>query len=159
MNRVPGVHQEILHPLAHSAFLYLWVWESVKYKRKIIWSLLWSLKNLAGLRLNSNQRRVCSSEWNTVMQLHYSIYYRDGWKVIGICRYNFRHLSGSVRRPTWSVFRVLCRISDLIKGRLLQQSFRKMLEGSQLISREKAHVQDPYSFRCIPQVHGEAKMQ
>lgn len=30
----------------------------------------------------------------------------------------------------------------------------KILEGSELIQREKAHVQDPYSFRCIPQVHG-----
>ena len=28
---------------------------------------------------------------------------------------------------------------------------------SQLISRKKAHVQDPYSFRCIPQVHGASK--
>ncbi|HLN21455.1 MAG TPA: histidine ammonia-lyase [Bacteroidales bacterium] len=35
--------------------------------------------------------------------------------------------------------------------------FRKMLEGSQIISRTKAHVQDPYSFRCIPQVHGASK--
>lgn len=34
---------------------------------------------------------------------------------------------------------------------------RKILEGSQLISRPKAHVQDPYSFRCIPQVHGASK--
>ena len=32
-----------------------------------------------------------------------------------------------------------------------------MLTGSQLISRKKAHVQDPYSFRCIPQVHGASK--
>jgi histidine ammonia-lyase len=37
------------------------------------------------------------------------------------------------------------------------RAFRKMLEGSQLISRKKAHVQDPYSFRCIPQVHGASK--
>lgn len=37
------------------------------------------------------------------------------------------------------------------------EAFRKMLEGSQLISRKKAHVQDPYSFRCIPQVHGASK--
>ncbi len=36
-------------------------------------------------------------------------------------------------------------------------SFRKMLKGSELISRRKAHVQDPYSFRCIPQVHGASK--
>ncbi len=34
---------------------------------------------------------------------------------------------------------------------------RKILEGSELISRPKAHVQDPYSFRCIPQVHGATK--
>ena len=31
---------------------------------------------------------------------------------------------------------------------------RTILDGSQLIERHKAHVQDPYSFRCIPQVHG-----
>jgi histidine ammonia-lyase len=37
------------------------------------------------------------------------------------------------------------------------RAFRKMLEGSQLISQKKAHVQDPYSFRCIPQVHGASK--
>jgi histidine ammonia-lyase len=29
-----------------------------------------------------------------------------------------------------------------------------LLNGSQLIRRTKEHVQDPYSFRCIPQVHG-----
>jgi histidine ammonia-lyase len=37
------------------------------------------------------------------------------------------------------------------------EAFRKMLKGSQLISRKKAHIQDPYSFRCIPQVHGASK--
>ncbi|WP_306639530.1 histidine ammonia-lyase [Sanyastnella coralliicola] len=31
---------------------------------------------------------------------------------------------------------------------------RKLLEGSAGMKRHKAHVQDPYSFRCIPQVHG-----
>ncbi len=31
------------------------------------------------------------------------------------------------------------------------------LEGSELISQEKKHVQDPYSFRCMPQVHGATK--
>jgi histidine ammonia-lyase len=30
----------------------------------------------------------------------------------------------------------------------------RLLEGSQLVTQEKKHVQDPYSFRCIPQVHG-----
>lgn len=37
------------------------------------------------------------------------------------------------------------------------ENFRKLLEGSELISRKKEHVQDPYSFRCIPQVHGAVK--
>jgi len=31
---------------------------------------------------------------------------------------------------------------------------RKILEGSEIIRQQKKHVQDPYSFRCIPQVHG-----
>ncbi len=35
--------------------------------------------------------------------------------------------------------------------------FLKLLEGSEMINRYKEHVQDPYSFRCIPQVHGAAK--
>ena len=29
-----------------------------------------------------------------------------------------------------------------------------ILEGSEIITQKKEHVQDPYSFRCIPQVHG-----
>ena len=35
--------------------------------------------------------------------------------------------------------------------------FMEILEGSELITRPKEHVQDPYSFRCIPQVHGAVK--
>ena len=34
------------------------------------------------------------------------------------------------------------------------RNFRRLLEGSEMIARPKEHVQDPYSFRCIPQVHG-----
>lgn len=33
----------------------------------------------------------------------------------------------------------------------------QILEGSEIIKRHKEHVQDPYSFRCIPQVHGATK--
>lgn len=36
-------------------------------------------------------------------------------------------------------------------------NFRRLLEGSEIIARPKKHVQDPYSFRCIPQVHGATK--
>ena len=34
------------------------------------------------------------------------------------------------------------------------KQFTEILKGSELISQSKKHVQDPYSFRCIPQVHG-----
>lgn len=35
--------------------------------------------------------------------------------------------------------------------------FRMLLDDSDLIKQYKVHVQDPYSFRCIPQVHGATK--
>ena len=35
--------------------------------------------------------------------------------------------------------------------------FLEILDGSEIINRPKEHVQDPYSFRCIPQVHGAVK--
>ena len=34
---------------------------------------------------------------------------------------------------------------------------KEFLEGSEIISQVKTHVQDPYSFRCMPQVHGASK--
>jgi histidine ammonia-lyase len=36
-------------------------------------------------------------------------------------------------------------------------NIRKILEGSEIATQQKVHVQDPYSFRCIPQVHGASK--
>jgi histidine ammonia-lyase len=37
------------------------------------------------------------------------------------------------------------------------KAIRNLLRGSEIISRYKPHIQDPYSFRCIPQVHGASK--
>ena len=36
-------------------------------------------------------------------------------------------------------------------------NIRELLEGSEIIKQKKVHVQDPYSFRCMPQVHGASK--
>ena len=33
----------------------------------------------------------------------------------------------------------------------------EILEGSEILKQKKVHVQDPYSFRCMPQVHGASK--
>ena len=44
------------------------------------------------------------------------------------------------------------------KGQMeVATNFRKILKGSKLTERKKTHVQDPYSFRCIPQVHGASR--
>ena len=37
------------------------------------------------------------------------------------------------------------------------KNFRHVLAGSEMQARPKKHIQDPYSFRCIPQVHGAVK--
>lgn len=34
------------------------------------------------------------------------------------------------------------------------EEISKNLEGSEFVTQYKVHVQDPYSFRCVPQVHG-----
>ncbi|MDE7438086.1 MAG: histidine ammonia-lyase [Muribaculaceae bacterium] len=37
------------------------------------------------------------------------------------------------------------------------RAVRHWLKGSEMIEQPKKHVQDPYSFRCMPQVHGAVK--
>ena len=41
------------------------------------------------------------------------------------------------------------------KGQIFTaEIMRGLLAESEIVAQSKAHVQDPYSFRCIPQVHG-----
>lgn len=37
------------------------------------------------------------------------------------------------------------------------ERIREFLNDSELIKQKKKHIQDPYSFRCMPQVHGATK--
>ena len=44
------------------------------------------------------------------------------------------------------------------KGQIITaKRIKEFLEGSEIIEQVKNHVQDPYSFRCMPQVHGASK--
>ncbi len=44
------------------------------------------------------------------------------------------------------------------KGQLeTARAIRENLSGSEILAQHKVQVQDPYSFRCIPQVHGATK--
>lgn len=37
------------------------------------------------------------------------------------------------------------------------KNIRQLLDGSEILSTKNKEVQDPYSFRCVPQVHGAVK--
>ncbi len=60
-----------------------------------------------------------------------------------------------------------CHPSPLFEGIHIQRnqpgqilaaaSIRNWIVGSTILKREKAHLQDPYSFRCAPQVHGATR--
>lgn len=55
-------------------------------------------------------------------------------------------------------FNELIHIVRPHKGQIVTaRRFNELLEDSEIISQAKKHVQDPYSFRCIPQVHGASK--
>lgn len=55
-------------------------------------------------------------------------------------------------------FNELIHIVRPHKGQIVTaRRFQELLEDSEIIAQPKKHVQDPYSFRCIPQVHGATK--
>nr|WP_294936716.1 histidine ammonia-lyase [uncultured Flavobacterium sp.] len=55
-------------------------------------------------------------------------------------------------------FNELIHIVRPHKGQInTARRFQELLEDSEIIAQPKEHVQDPYSFRCIPQVHGASK--
>ncbi len=60
---------------------------------------------------------------------------------------------GRIEPFTEAVHRVRPHMGQLETAARIKQ----LLEGSQLIAQPKTHVQDPYSFRCMPQVHGAVK--
>ncbi|HMQ47354.1 MAG TPA: histidine ammonia-lyase [Saprospiraceae bacterium] len=48
----------------------------------------------------------------------------------------------------------LHRIRPHAGQQLVAEAIRFWLKDSELSHREKAYIQDPYAFRCVPQVHG-----
>ncbi|WP_333696095.1 histidine ammonia-lyase [Flavobacterium sp.] len=55
-------------------------------------------------------------------------------------------------------FNALIHLVRPHKGQIeTAQRITEFLEGSQIIHQNKTHVQDPYAFRCMPQVHGASK--
>lgn len=46
------------------------------------------------------------------------------------------------------------QIRQQLGQRKVAEYLNNFVSDSSIVNRDKAHVQDPYSFRCIPQVHG-----
>ena len=81
----------------------------------------------------------------------------DGWHMVNFfdvfAAMSLEAFDGRIE-PFWDcIQQVRPHPGQIETGRV----FRKILEGSEIIEREKEHIQDPYSFRCIPQVHGAVK--
>lgn len=162
-NVLPVVYQQgslgasgDLAPLAHLCLPLIGMGE-VLYKGKVrqaadVWKELgWepiTLQSKEGLALlNGTQFMSAHAIWSILKSMRLSKW-ADIIGAISLDAYDgriepFLPLTHQLRPHT----------GQIITGR----RFMEVLEGSELIQRPKEHVQDPYSFRCIPQVHGAVK--
>ena len=145
-----------LSPLAHLALPLIGLGE-VFYKGQIVSTssvfddLGWKpiiLKSKEGLALlNGTQFMSAYGSW-VLMKAHKLSYLAD---LIGAM--SLDAFDGCIEP-----FNPLIHLTRPHNGQIITADrIREFLEGSELICREKNHVQDPYSFRCIPQVHGASK--
>ena len=145
-----------LAPLAHLSLPLLGMGE-VYYKGKkmeskeVLSIMKWKaikLKSKEGLALlNGTQMMSAYGLWSLIKAFKYC-YLSDMIAAISIDAFDGRiepfHAKVHQLRPH--------------KGQVLTARFiREFLSDSELIKSEKPHVQDPYSFRCVPQVHGASK--
>lgn len=114
-----------------------------KYKWKII-----KLKSKEGLALlNGTQFMSAYGVYNIITAEKLS-YFSD---LIGTL--SLEAFDGSV-----APFKELIHLIRPHNGQLqTAKNIRNFLKGSEIINQPKENVQDPYSFRCMPQVHGASK--
>lgn len=145
-----------LAPLAHMCLPLIGLGE-VRYKGQVrpsaeVWKEFgWSpirLQSKEGLALlNGTQFMSAHATWALIKSMRLSRW-ADCIAAMSLEAYDGRI------EPFYQLTHLLRRH----KGQLeTAENFLKLLDGSELIRRPKQHVQDPYSFRCIPQVHGAVK--
>ena len=145
-----------LVPLAHLSLPLIGLGE-VEYKgevmtgKKMLQSMKWKPIQLAskeGLALlNGTQNMSAFAVW-ALLQCHRLNDWADKIAAMSLDAYN-----GLVEPFTDAVHRVRPHKGQIVTA----QRMRQLLEGSEILEKPKAYVQDPYSFRCVPQVHGAAK--
>ena len=97
--------------------------------------------------LNGTQNMAAFAVWSLI-QSHRLNEWADIIAAMSLDAYN-----GLVEPFTDAVHRVRPH-----KGQIeTAAKMRELLEGSEIMEKPKSYVQDPYSFRCVPQVHGTVK--
>ena len=145
-----------LAPLAHIALSIIGEGEIMYRDQKILTSDFLKQKNMAPISLQSKEGLALLN--GTQFMSAYAIHCL-------LKSFKLSYLSDLIASLSLDAFD--CRLepfNSLIhelrphNGQLLTaKRISKFLSDSALSSREKKHVQDPYSFRCIPQVHGATK--
>lgn len=145
-----------LVPLAHLSLPLIGLGE-VEYKGDVIsgkqmlqvmgWEAI-QLASKEGLALlNGTQNMSAFAVWSLI-QSHRLNDWADKIAAMSLDAYN-----GLVEPFTDAVHQVRPH-----KGQIeTAERMRSLLAGSEILEKPKAYVQDPYSFRCVPQVHGAAK--
>lgn len=145
-----------LAPLAHLALPLLGkgevnfegeVWQSMDILKKFDWSII-ELQSKEGLALLNGTQFMSAYGTYLLMKSYKLSYLAD--------------LIGSISLDAFDgriePFNELVHLVRPHSGQLKTAGrIREFLNDSELIQQEKEHVQDPYSFRCIPQVHGATK--
>ena len=145
-----------LVPLAHLSLPLIGLGE-VEYKgevmsgKQLLQTMGWQPIQLAskeGLALlNGTQNMSAFAVW-ALLQSHRLNEWADKIAAMSLDAYN-----GLVEPFTDAVHQVRPH-----KGQIETAArMRELLAGSEIIEKPKPYVQDPYSFRCVPQVHGAAK--
>jgi histidine ammonia-lyase len=145
-----------LSPLAHLSLPLIGLGE-VYYKDEIIsskellkifsWDKI-SLQSKEGLALLNGTQFMSAYGIDCLLKAHKLSYLADLIGTISLEGFDGR------KEP----FNELIHLARPHNGQIkTAQRINTFLEDSELIAQEKQHVQDPYSFRCMPQVHGATK--
>ncbi len=145
-----------LAPLAHLALPLLGEGEVYMNGEKVMatealkknnWDTI-SLKSKEGLALLNGTQFMSAYGFWSIIQSYRISYFADMIAAISLDAFD----------GLYAAFEDLIHYIRPHNGQLKTAArIREFLEGSELIHREKEQVQDPYSFRCVPQVHGASK--
>ena len=145
-----------LAPLAHLSLPILgegevWFEGKIYVSHKILKRFGWKpieLKSKEGLALLNGTQFMSAYGIHILIKSHKTAYLADLIGAISLDAYD-----GLIEPFDELVHLVRPHKGQLKTARRLQN----LLNESELINRPKKHIQDPYSFRCMPQVHGATK--